>query len=390
LTIEVRFAVIGLGGIGSGAAYWLARYSGGDVVGLERFEIGHTRGASEDHSRIIRRSYHTPAYVELADAAYRTWAEVEAELGDALIVRTGGLDLFPRGGAIPIEDYAGSMRACGVEFEELDASVVMGRWPQWKLAPDVRSLFQPDAGIAPASRCNAAHRHLAAEYGARLRDHSPVTRVREAGGEVELQAGDERVRCERLVVTADAWTNEVLAMLDVAPLPLTLTKEQVVYLASPDPMVFAPERFPVWIWMDDPCFYGFPAYGEPAPKVAQDVGGPEIGHPDRRGDDPDPGALERVTRFVGDHLPAASGPIHLVRTCIYTMPPDRDLVVDAVPGHPNVLLALGAAHGFKFASLLGRILADLALDGVTGHDLSPFRLDRPILQMTDPPKSFLS
>src|SRR6266568_4257555 len=213
------------------------------------------------------------------------------------------------------------------------------------------------------------------------------------GGEIELEAGGERIRCARLVVAADAWTNGVLAMLGIEPWPLTLTREQVVYLACADPEVFAPERFPIWIWMDDPSFYGFPSFGEPAPKVAQDVGGPEIPGPDARGDDADPSALQRVIRFVEEHLPAAAGPVHLLRTCVYTLPPDRDFVLGAVPGHPSVLVALGAAHGFKFASLFGRILADLAIDGCidgsTSHDLSAFAPDRPILGMTDPPRSFL-
>jgi sarcosine oxidase len=389
LTVERAHAVVGLGGVGSAAAYWLARRTGGDVIGLERFEIGHTRGASEDHSRIIRRSYHTPGHVALAGDAYRAWAAVEAELGEGLIVRTGGLDLWPEGAAIPMDDYTDSLRACAVEFEELDAGEVMRRWPQWRLGDGVRGLFQPDGGIAPASRCNAAHRRLAEDHGASLRGRARVTSIRDAGGEIELEAGGERLRCGTLVLAADAWTNEVLAMLGSDPLPLTLTKEQVVYFACPDPEAFAPQRFPVWTWMDDPSFYGFPSFGEPAPKVAQDVGGPEMEHADDRGDDPDPDALERVVGFVRDHLPAAAGPVHRVRTCTYTMPPDRDFVLGAVPGHPQVFLALGAAHGFKFSSLFGRILADLAIDGSTPHDLSPFALDRPILRVANPPRSFL-
>jgi sarcosine oxidase len=390
VTVERTHAVLGLGGIGSAAAYWLARRSSGDVIGLEQFEIGHTRGASEDHSRIIRRSYHTPGYVALADAAYRTWEEVEAELGEPLIVRTGGLDLWPDGAAIPMDDYTSSLRACSVEFEELDATEVMRRWPQWRLGRGVRALFQSDGGIVPASRCNAAHRSLAERHGATLRDRAPVTAIRDAGKEIELSVdGGDRVRCSTLVIAADAWTNEVLAMLDADPLPLTLTKEQVVYFGCLNPGAFAPQRFPIWIWMDDPSFYGFPSFGEPAPKVAQDVGGPEIAGPEERGDEPDPAALERVTRFMERHLPAAAGPVRRLRTCVYTMPPDRDFVLGPVPGHPRVFVALGAAHGFKFSSLFGKILADLAIDGATEHDLSPFAPDRPLLQMANPPRSFL-
>ena len=389
MTVERRFAVLGLGGIGSGVAYRLARRGGGDVIGLERFELGHTRGASEDHSRIIRRSYHTPGYVRLAGAAYEAWTELESELGEQLILRTGGLDLWPDGAAIPMDDYTASLRREGVPFEELDAAEVMRRWPPWRLFDDVLAVFQPDGGILPASRCNDAHRRMAVEHGAMLRDRSAVNDIHESGGEVTLEVQGERVVCESLVVCADAWTNDVLGMLEVDPLPLTFTKEQVVYLEPADPALFHPDRFPIWIWMDDPSFYGFPAFGEPAPKVAQDVGGPELSHPDRRRDDPDPGALERVRAFVEEHLPEAAGPVRLVRVCQYALTPDRDIVLDRVPGHPQVLVVLGAAHGFKFASLFGDIAADLLHDGQTKHDLSPFRLDRDVLTMDDPPRTFL-
>ena len=382
--------MLGLGGIGSGAAYHLSRRAGSDVVGLERFEMGHGFGASEDHSRIIRRSYHTPGYVRLAGAAYDAWAEVEGDLGEPLIMRTGGLDLWPEGAAIPMEDYVASLRACDVGFEELDAAEIMRRWPQWRLADDVRGLFQSDGGIAPASTCNTAHRRLASQHGGELRDRSRVTAIRDEGGEIELEIeGGERFRCERLVVAADAWTNDVLAMLDAPPLPLTITKEQVVYVGPAEGDEFGPERFPVWIWMDDPSFYGFPVFGDQAPKVGQDVGGRRLEHPEERGEDPDREALARVQSFLREHLPGAAGPVRSIRPCCYTMPPDRDFVVDAVPGHPNVLVILGAAHGFKFASLLGRIAADLVIDGSTEHDLAPFAFDRPALLSAEESTSFL-
>jgi sarcosine oxidase len=387
VTIDRRYAVVGLGAIGSAAAYWLSSRAGSDVVAFEQYELGHTRGASEDWSRIIRRSYHTPWYVELAGHAYEAWEEVERDLGEALIVRTGGLDLWPGDAAIPMSDYTDSMRACGVEFEELDAAETMRRWPQWRLTEDVRTVYQPDAGIAPASKCNAAHRRLAAEHGGELRDRTPVTTIRDADGEIDVEAGGEHYRCEKLVIAVDAWTNHVLANFDVS-LPLTLTQEQVIYFGAPDPDVFAPERFPIWIWMDDPSFYGFPTYGERGPKAAQDVGGREVSSPEKS-DEPDEDARGRVRDFVREHLPAAYGREILLRTCLYTMPPDRHFVVDAVPGHPNVLVALGAAHGFKFSSLFGRILTDLAIDGETKYDIEHFKADRELLTMENPPRSFL-
>src|SRR2546426_282593 len=224
--IEFDTIVVGLGGIGSAAAYWLARRSGGDVLGLEQFELGHDRGASQDHSRIIRLSYHTPGYVRLAREAYRSWAEVERESEAPLLVRTGGLDLWPAGAAIPMADYTSSMATCGVPFEELDAIEVMRRWPPWRLTEDVRAVFQEDAGIAPAAACNRAHRRLAREHGATLLSNARVSAIRTSGGEVQVDTDNGRYQCRRLVLAADAWTNELLGHLGLH-LPLTTTQEQV-------------------------------------------------------------------------------------------------------------------------------------------------------------------
>ncbi len=385
---EYEYVVVGLGGIGSGAAYWLARRAGGSVLGLEQFEMGHHRGASEDHSRIIRRSYHTPGYVRLAGEAYEAWRALEVEAGERLILRTGGLDLWPPDAAIPKSDYTKSMRACGVPFEELDASEIMRRWPPFRLDEGVEGVFQADAGIAAATRCNAAHRRLALEHGAVLRSRSPVVSVHSVAGEVEVATEDVAYRCRRAIIACDAWTNRLLEPLG-RTLPLTITQEQVTYFAARDAEAFMPDRFPIWIWMDDPSFYGFPCFGEAGPKAAQDVGGRET-TPASRTFETDARASRRLSRFLDRHLPGALGPVITTKTCLYTLTPDRDFVLDAVPGHPGVLVALGAAHGFKFASLFGRILSELALDGVTDTDLEPYRMDRPVLTMKDPPKHFLT
>jgi sarcosine oxidase len=379
--------VVGLGGIGSAAAYWLAR-RGVDVLGLERFELGHDRGASHDHSRIIRLSYHTTSYVRLAREAYDAWTRVEEDAGARLIVRTGGLDLGPGDGAIPLQDYEESMDACGVPFERMDAGEVMRRWPQWRLDDGVRALFQPDAGLVSPSRSTALHQDLATAHGATLRDRTPVLEIRDRGTEVTIVTEGGTYGCRAVAIAVDAWTNDLLAHLGLR-LPLTITQEQVTYLAARSPDSFAPDRFPVWIWMDVPCFYGLPAYGEPGPKVAQDVGGREV-TPATRTFEPDVEVLGRVRRFVERHLPDALGPAIATRTCLYTLTPDRDFVIDALPGHPSIFLALGAAHGFKFASLIGRILADLTVDGHTDVDIERFAFGRSVLTMPDPPKTFFT
>ena len=148
---EFDVAVVGLGGIGSGAAYWAAKRAGAGVLGLERFELGHERGASQDHSRIIRLSYHTPAYVRFAQDAYAAWADVEAGIGDRVVVTTGGIDLYPPDAHGLGADYERSLDEVGLPYEWMDAGEAMRRWPQWRLDDDVRVMYQEASGIAAAA-----------------------------------------------------------------------------------------------------------------------------------------------------------------------------------------------------------------------------------------------
>jgi sarcosine oxidase len=192
-----------------------------------------------------------------------------------------------------------------------------------------------------------------------------------------------------VIVAADAWTNELLGSFG-RRLPLTIIQAQVTYFAAPDPAAFAPDRFPIWIWMDDPSFYGFPTYGEAGPKAAEDVGGDEV-TPSSRTYDRNEIGFARLTEFLARHLPGHLGPEIVTKTCLYTLTPDRDFVVDRLPDHPGVLVALGAAHAYKFASVLGRVLAELAADGETASaaEIERFRIDRPILLEANPATSFL-
>ncbi|HEX5574638.1 MAG TPA: N-methyl-L-tryptophan oxidase, partial [Gemmatimonadales bacterium] len=384
---DYEYVVLGLGGFGSAAAYWLARRAGGEVLGLEQFELGHVRGESQDHSRIIRLSYHTPEYVELAKHAYRAWADVESDSGEQLILRTGGLDFACRVSAIPLTNYSGSMDAAGVPYETLDAGEIMRRWPPFRLSDDIHGLYQPESGIAMAAKANATHQRMARRYGARLLERVPVSDVRADGGEIRLEVDGVTYSCSRLVIAAGAWSNQVLRGFG-ARLPLSVTQEQVTYFATPHLADFQPDRFPIWIWMDDPCFYGFPAFGEAGIKAGQDAGGQEV-TADTRSFETDQAALHRVKEFLARYLPTALGPILYTRTCLYTLTPDRDFVLDEVPGHPEALIAIGGGHGFKFASLIGQILSELAIDGETRHNLETFRMDRAILQLQNPPKHYM-
>jgi sarcosine oxidase len=373
--------VVGLGGIGSAAAWRLGASPGSPrVLGLEQFELGHDRGASQDQSRITRLSYHRPEYVRLAIEAQAAWREVEVAAGRPVLTMTGGLDLAPPNAAESIDDYADSMTAAGVAFEWLDGVEVARRWPAWRLKSETQAIFQADAGIADPEQGNAAHQALARQAGAELLEHAPVTAIADHGGELEVTLDDGRAfTAGSVVICADAWTNDLLGPLG-HPLPLTVTREQVTWFEPEDAAAFAPERFPIWIWLDQPSFYGFPAHAGRGPKVGQDVGG-RATTATTRTFDLDIECLDRVETFLARHLPRA-GRRAGTKTCLYTLTPDRDFVVDRVPDHPGIVVALGAAHGYKFAALFGRILADLALDPTRhppgfGHGL--FMFGRPAL-----------
>jgi sarcosine oxidase len=273
------------------------------------------------------------------------------------------------------------MTAAGVAFDWLDAAEVMRRWPQWRLDEATRAIFQERGGIADPERGNAAHQRLARESGAELREHARVSAIREHGGDylVELDGG-ETIATGAVVVAADAWTNDLLGPLGL-DLPISVTREQVTWYEAVDPAGFAPERFPIWIWLGQPSFYGFPTYRGPGPKIGEDVGGRQT-TARTRGFDPDLDCLDRCGAFFAAHMPGAIGRPLQTKTCLYTMTPDRDFVLDRLPEHPGVVVALGSAHAYKFAALFGSWLADAALDPERrpiDPRLGLFAIDRPAM-----------
>lgn len=374
---DADVVVVGLGGLGSASAYWLAR-RGTKVVGLEQFELGHVRGASHDHSRIIRRSYNTAHYVRLTAEAFAAWRGVEADAGESVITLTGGIDMFPDGAFIDSRAYTAALTEARVPFEWIDAAEIRRRWPAFAdgalLHGDVMGIASDEAGIVPAGRATALLQRLAVAHGAELREHCPVRGLRPSGGEVEVVTDDGVIRAGRVVVTADAWSARLLRTVGVE-LPVEVTREQVSYFPHADLDRFAVGRLPVWIWMDDPCFYGFPVYGDPtAVKGAEDCGGPVV-DPDTRTFEPDPGMDQRLTGFMRGLFGPGIGEPRSV-TCLYAMTSDRDFLLDVLPGAPEIAVALGSGHGFKFAAWFGQRLASLACGEAPAADLEPFSFTR--------------
>jgi sarcosine oxidase len=385
---RVRYVVVGCGGIGSAAAYWLAR-DGASVLALEQFTLGHGQGASEDHSRIIRHAYHSPVYTALTRAAYDAFAVAEEASGVRLVLKTGGLDLAERGteGEQELRGYAAAMDAPGIPYELLDADEVRRRHPQFQVGDDIVGLYQADGGILDVRRSVAAHVALARAAGADVRGEAPVLDLVARPDGVEVVTEGETVLADQVIVCAGAWTRRLLGSALGVDLPITLTQEQVTYFATPNLRELTPDRFPIWIWHGEQVFYGFPVYGEVATKVAIDLGGPFV-ELEAREWPPEEERIRRVEAFLAERIPAALGPRLLSKTCLYDMPPDRDFVVDRLPGQERVLVCIGAGHAAKFAGLLGRILADLALRGETPHPIEAFRPDRPAMTDPDFPRRF--
>jgi sarcosine oxidase len=378
---EFGYGVVGVGGIGSAAAYWLSRKVGsGDVLALERFELDHDRGASRDRGRIIRYFYHRPEYVRMAPASFDSWTEVEADTGTKLVFMTGGLTLHPPGTAIPAEDYTSALDACGVGYERISGAEIRRRWPQFHVEGDVIGVVQEDTGVVRADLANDAHVAGARRNGATVLPETRVEEIVPVGDAYELRTDGSTFRCRRVVIATDAWTNELLAPLGCA-VNLTVTQEQVAYYRTGDP--FAIGAFPVWAWMDAETYYGIPSFADVPAKASIDAGGPPV-DPDHRTFERDEPYHERLERFLAKHLPDLPGDLLWTKTCLYTMTPDRDFVIGPAPGHPGVVVCLGAAHAFKFASLIGRIAADLSTDREPEVDISAFSITRPSLSVADP------
>jgi sarcosine oxidase len=378
--------VVGCGGLGSAALYWLSRELGPKVLGLEQFRLGHERGASQDHSRIIRLAQHQSEYAALAPQAYDAWGVLEEESGVQVLFKTGGLVVEAseerdpaKVGTRNIEGYVAAFEEHGFDYELLDADALVRRWPQFHLEGSERAIFQKDSGLVDARKANAAHVALARSRGATVLEETAVRAVRPNGEGVEVATDGRTYFADRVVVASDTRTNEVLRETG-AWIPLTVTQEQVTYYATPNLKEFSPERFPVFMWHGKDNFYGFPVYGEVATKLGQHMGG--LKKPvtaDTRTFEPDPVRIRRYRNFLSSHIPGFLGPELYTKTCLYTVPPDQNFVIDTLPDHPQISVAIGAGHAYKFAGLIGRILAELALDGASSFPIGAFRLDRPAI-----------
>ena len=372
--MAVDVAVIGLGATGSAALHQLAK-RGLRVVGFEQFAPGHDRGSSHGETRIIRLGYFEhPSYVPLVRAAIPLWRALERESGQALLHVTGILEMGAPDGTL----VAGTLRAAqahGLAHEVLDAANVMGRFPAFRLPPHFVGVFQPEGGILAAELAIQAQLALAAAAGAEVRTNETVRAIEPTAAGVRVITERDAIDAGQVAVAAGPWVKQLLPDLSV---PLRVTRQVVGWFEPAEAALLARERCPVYLIENDAgVFYGFPAGPKPGVKFAKHHHGDETvdpAGPARPVDDADVALLRAA---LAAHVPAANGRLVEAQTCRYTMTPDGDFILDRLPGAPAILVASPCSgHGFKFAPVIGDILADLATRGATRHDTSRFRLAR--------------
>jgi len=367
---QVEVAVVGAGLLGSATARALAA-RGVPALLLEQFALGHARGSSHGATRIFRYSYPDPYYVEMVVRAGEAWARLTADAGEDLLVRTGGLDAGP--GA---EDCAKALAECGVAHTWLTGEQVRERFGGIGARPGERMLFQPDSGVSLAGRTVAALQRLARRDGAAIRSGTPVLGIEEAHGQVLLHTVAGEVTARAAVITAGPWAQGVLAGALPQALPLTATVQQVRYFAPRDPATVWPTLIE---WPPEGlCWYAVPAAGAaPGIKVSAHIPGPAVDPRDGPFTEIDPALEEEAAGYVRDRLPGLDPAGLAAETCLYTMTPDEDFVLDTAG--PLVIGGGCSGHAFKFGPLLGEFLADLALGQDIPVPRDRFALRRPAL-----------
>ncbi len=368
--------VLGVGGMGSAACYALAE-RGAKVLGLERHDIPHSLGSSHGETRIIRLAYAEGAfYVPLLRRAYERWRRLEQDFGEDLLHINGGLDI----GAADSALIRGSLAACrahDLPHELLTATEAMARYPALSLPPHFVANYQAEGGFLRSERCIVAHVVRAQALGAEIRAREAVLSWETQSEAVRVRTTKGEYSAARLVVTAGGWAGELLPELAALARP---ERQCLAWFQPLDLPLFQPERLPVWLlWGEgeEGNWYGFPVHGLPGFKLGKFRHQGEA--MDLRTNERAPTAADEalLRRFTEKYFPRAAGPTMALRVCFFTNTPDEHFIIDALPERPQVLVAAGfSGHGYKFCSVVGEILAEMALDGETRLGVAEFGLGR--------------
>jgi sarcosine oxidase len=367
-------AVIGLGAMGSAALFNLAK-RGHRVIGLEQFEPGHDKGSSHGESRAIRLSYFEhPSYVPLAHRAYEKWRELEQLCGKTILTATGVLEAGYPGSPIVKGSLAAS-RLHGLVHEVLSASEISRRFPAFHLPSEWIGLFQPQGGFLRPELAIEQFVRVAASHGAEIRTCTRVLGIEPFSAGVRIRTEADTVEAGAVIVAAGPWIGELAPELRPH---LRLTRQVLGWFSPHDPAIFTYDRCPVFILEseDDAC-YGFPDFAGTGVKAASHLEGATLARADALVQDGGAADEAQIRHMFSRFMPAANGPLRTMRTCLYTRTPDEDFIVDNSSGDPRVVLASPCSgHGFKFSSVLGEVLADLATGRVPVNNIDRFRGDR--------------
>jgi sarcosine oxidase len=366
--------VIGIGGMGSASLYHLAR-RGVRVLGLERFDIPHERGSSHGASRIIRLAYaEHQDYVPLVRRSYELWRELEHAVGERLLIITGGVDLGDEGGKV----VKGSLRACAdyhLPHETLDAGALRRRFPGFSPSPNMLGVYQPDGGFLLPERCIVAHVVAAQALGAEVHGREQVLGWEASHQDVSVTTDRGTYRGAKVVIAAGPWAAGIVPHLR----SLAVAERQVVIWTQPaKPEYFRLGAFPVFnLEAPEGRFYGFPIYGVPGVKVGKYHHRNERVDPDAMSSECYPEDEDVLREGIRLYLPDADGPTMALKTCLFTNSPDEHFMLDFHPDFPRVVIAAGfSGHGFKFCSVVGEIMTQLALDGGTRLNIGMFSINR--------------
>lgn len=366
--------VIGVGGFGSSALYHLAE-RGQRVLGLEQFGVAHDRGSSHGETRIIRQAYFEHVnYVPLLQRAYELWDRMSDYLGKTLFHRCGLMLSGPGDSGV----LAGTLQAArqyNLNVEEVSLDAAAQRFPCYRFPEKFRVLFERNAGFLDVEDCVAGHIRMATALGAVLRTQERVLNYTTEGDSVRVETDRETYLAGRLIVTAGPWASQILGELGVA---LRVVRKPLFWFPAAEPHFQRAIGNPTFFFdLPEGQFYGFPALGSDVIKVAEHSGGDLVEDPANVDREFHPQDLERLVPFLAAHIPQAVPRPRKHSVCMYTLSPDHHFVIDRHPEQPQVVFGAGfSGHGFKFTTVIGEALAELALDGTSRQPIEFLNLSR--------------
>lgn len=380
-------AILGLGAMGSAAAYQLAK-RGLRVLGLDRFAPPHPFGSSHGDTRITRLAIGEGAhYTPLALRSHEIWREIEKETGTDLLTVTGGLVVSSAASKsrVHVADFFANTVAAaqkhGIAHEILEGPELRKRFPQFNIGNGETGYYEPGAGFLRPENCVAAQLGLARKHGATLHTDEKVLGFDATLDGVIIETDRGKYSAETLILAAGAWLPELLPERYAAN--FRVRRQVLFWFDVSGPIApFMPGRCPVFIWEVPGApqgIYGFPAIDGPRGGVKIATEQYEMATTPQgvnRAVSPAETSVMYET-YVAPYLPGVGAKCIKAVVCLYTVTPDAGFVIDRHPESDRIIIASPCSgHGFKHSAAIGEVLADLAIDGRSRFDLSAFRLAR--------------